>query len=96
MRAPDMRHRNAYKSAWVCILPQRQSLTFVGERHEIRLRIPPPDSEAVVSQLVDGLEDAELEVGGHFVADIAIVEGPLSRPDGSVELGIEALTVADS
>jgi len=49
-----------------------------------------------VGRLLDGLEDAELEVWGHFVADIAVTEGPFTREDGSVELGIEALTVADS
>ena len=49
-----------------------------------------------MGRLLDGLEDAELEVWGHFVADIAVTEGPFTREDGSVELGIEALTVADS
>ena len=73
-----------------------QSLTFVGERHEIRLRIPGPDSGVTAGRLLGGLEDAELEVWGHFVADITIAEGPFNREDGSIELGIEALTVADS
>ena len=73
-----------------------QSLTFVGERHEIRFRIPGPDSKLTAARLLDGLEDAELEVWGHFVADISLADGPFNREDGSVELGIEALTVADS
>jgi hypothetical protein len=73
-----------------------QSLTFVGERHEIRFRIPGPDSKLAAARLLDGLEDAELEVWGHFVADISLAHGPFNREDGSVELGIEALTVADS
>jgi len=73
-----------------------QSLTFVGERHEIRFRIPGPDSKLIAARLLDGLEDAELEVWGHFVADISLADGPFNREDGSVELGIEALTVADS
>lgn len=73
-----------------------QSLTFIGERHEIRLRIPGPDSGLIVRRLLDGLENAEFEVWGHFVADITVAEGPFNREDGSVELGIEALTVADS
>jgi hypothetical protein len=49
-----------------------------------------------VGRLLDGLEDAELEMWGHFVADITVTEGPIHREDGSIELGIEALTVADS
>lgn len=73
-----------------------QSLTFLGERHEIRLRIPAPGSDEVARRVLDGLEDAELEVWGHFVADIGAMEGPVVRADGSVELAIEALTVADS
>jgi len=73
-----------------------QSLTFVGERHQIRFRIPGPDSKLTAERLLDGLEDAELEVWGHFVADISLADGPFNREDGSVELGIEALTVADS
>jgi hypothetical protein len=73
-----------------------QSLTFMGERHEIRLRIPAPDSEVIARRVLDGLEDAELEVWGHFVADIALADGPINRPDGSIELTIEALTVAES
>jgi len=73
-----------------------QSLTFIGERHDIRLRIPGPDSGLIVRRLLDGLENAEFEVWGHFVADITVAEGPFNREDGSVELGIEALTVADS
>jgi hypothetical protein len=73
-----------------------QSLTFVGERHEIRFRIPGPDSKVTAARLLDGLEDAELEVWGHFVADITLADGPFNREDGSIELGIEALTVADS
>jgi hypothetical protein len=73
-----------------------QSLTFVGERHEIRFRIPGPDSKLIAARLLDGLEDAELEVWGHFVADISLADGPFNREDGSIELGIEALTVADS
>ena len=73
-----------------------QSLTFIGERHEIRLRIPPPDAETIASRLLDGISDAEFQVWGHFVADIAVVEEVIIRPDGSAELTIEALTIAES
>lgn len=73
-----------------------QSLTFIGERHEIRLRILPPDSDSIASLLADGLDEAELDVPGHFVADLAIVGRAPENADGSTELTIEALTVADS
>jgi hypothetical protein len=72
-----------------------QSLTFIGERHEIRLRVPPPDPREIADRLLDGLDQAELDLHGHFVADIALADRA-RRSDGSIELTIEALTVADS
>lgn len=73
-----------------------QSLTFTGERHEIRLRIPGPDAGELVGQLTDGLEDAEFAIPGHIVADVAIADGPAAGADGSIQLTVEALTVAEN
>lgn len=70
-----------------------QSLTFAGERHVISLRIPAPDAEVAAHRLVDGIEDAEFHIVGHIVADIAVSSPPARAADGSVTLGIEALTV---
>lgn len=70
-----------------------QSLTIIGERHEIALRIPGPNGAAVASSLCDGLSDAEFVIPGQIVADIALTQGPSECPDGSVTLSIEALTV---
>jgi len=39
-----------------------QSLTFIGERHEIALRIAAPDSAAAASRLIDGIADAEFDL----------------------------------
>lgn len=72
-----------------------QSLTLTGERHEISLRVPPPDAETVVRRMIDGLEDAEFAIPGQIVADIAVA-GEIKRgADGSVALTIEALTVSE-
>jgi len=71
-----------------------QSLTFIGERHEIALRIAAPDSAAAASRLIDGIADAEFDLPGYFVADVAVVEAPAEQPDGSTTLRIEALTIA--
>lgn len=72
-----------------------QSLTFVGERHEIRLRLPGPDATATAERLTDGLADAEWSIPGQIVADVA-VDGPLAHnPDGSITLCLEALTIAE-
>jgi hypothetical protein len=72
-----------------------QSLTFIGERHEIELRIPPPDATATASLVTSGLADAEFNIPGHMVADIGVAGDPKTHPDGSVTLQIEALTIAE-
>ena len=70
-----------------------QSLTFIGEQHKIRFRIPAPDASAIASDLVNGMEDSEFSLAGHIVADIALAGEPETAADGSVSLSIEALTV---
>jgi len=72
-----------------------QSLTFIGERHEIQLRIPGPASGAVAERLCDGLEDAEFDIPGQIVAEITVRSGPTRLADGSVALDIEALTIEE-
>ena len=72
-----------------------QSLTFVGERHQFRLRVPGRDSSAVVERMCAGLEDAEFSIRGQIVADIAVLGEPVRANDGSTTLTIEALTVAE-
>jgi len=72
-----------------------QSLTLTGERHEISLRVPPPDADKVTRRLVEGLEDAEFAIPGQIVADIAVADHIERGPDGSVALTIEALTVSE-
>lgn len=72
-----------------------QSLTLTGERHRLRLRVPPPDSAGIVDRLTNGLEDAEFAISGQIVADIALVGTPRVETDGSVTVEIEALTIAE-
>lgn len=71
-----------------------QSLTYVGERHEIDLRILPPGAEQLLERLTMGLEECEFTIPGHIVADIAVDGTPEHGPDGSLTLSIEALTIA--
>jgi hypothetical protein len=70
-----------------------QSLTFIGEQHRIRLRIPAPEAAETAARLVNGLEDAEFPLPGHLVADIALAGEPERSNDGSISLTLEALTV---
>lgn len=72
-----------------------QSLTFDGETHLLRLRIPGPGADAIAGQFTDGIEDAEFSIPGHLVADIAVARAPAHALDGSITLAIEALTIAD-
>ena len=72
-----------------------QSLTFIGERHEMELRVPGPGSDALAARLTDGLADAEFSIPGQIVADIGLRQPPSRHRDGSVTLHIEALTVAE-
>ena len=71
-----------------------QSLTFMGERHEIRLRVAAPGASELANRLVEGLDDMEWHLPGHLVADVALCGPPLPGPDESVLLSLEALTIA--
>ena len=72
-----------------------QSLTFTGETHLLRLRVPGPNANLIVGCFISGIEDAEFSIRGHIVADIVVAESPTRALDGSVTLAIEALTIAD-
>lgn len=72
-----------------------QSLTFVGERHRLEVRVTGPDAPEIVRRIADGLEDADLAVSGHIVADIRWDCEWVSASDGSVSFAVEALTVEE-
>ncbi len=72
-----------------------QSLTFVGEQHRMRLRIPAPGADEIAARLLDDLSDCEISIPGHVVADVAVTDDPERHKDGSIVVTIEALTVED-
>lgn len=72
-----------------------QSLTFVGERHEVALRLPARDAESIVARLAETLEEVEWHIPGQIVADIALDGPPVEEEDGGIVLKIEALTIAE-
>ena len=72
-----------------------QSLTLIGERHHIGLRIPEPDADAIAQQLIGGIEDAEFAIPGHLVADITLAHPVERNGDGSISVEFEALTIAE-
>jgi hypothetical protein len=72
-----------------------QSLTFVGESHRLGFRVPAPDAGAVTLRMIEGIEDAEFTIPGHFVADIGVTSSPRQEDDGSITFELEALTIAE-
>lgn len=72
-----------------------QSLTFVGERHQLRFNLPGPDAGRLLDLLSAGLEDAEFTISGHIVADVTIAGTPIRSADGSISFVVEALTIAE-
>lgn len=72
-----------------------QSLTFSGERHEMRFRIVGPEAGELVERLTGDICDATLESPGHVIADIALWSTPVHHDDGSITIDIEALTIVD-
>lgn len=72
-----------------------QSLTFIGERHEIRLIILPPEAVAAAARITDNLGEAEWRIGGQIVADVGLTAPTRANPDGSLTLSLEALTIAE-
>lgn len=71
------------------------SLTLAGERHVIVLRLPVPDSAVLFDTLTTGIEEAEFAIPGQIVADIALAGAPVTAPDGSLSVTIEALTIVE-
>ena len=72
-----------------------QSLTFVGERHEMRFRIPAPKAEETYRAMTSDLTDAEFSLSRQILADIAVFGAPTIENDGSISFGIEALTIEE-
>lgn len=71
------------------------SLTLEGERHRFTLRLTGAGAVEAGAAMCQDLEDAEFAVPGWIVADIAVERGPAIGSDGSVEIGIEALTIRE-
>jgi hypothetical protein len=70
-----------------------QSLTLAGERHRIELKLLGVHARRNAELLVAGLADAEFDLGGQVLADIAVTNGPAISLDGTAALTIEALTI---
>ncbi len=72
-----------------------QSLTFVGERHELRFRVAGPDAQFIYDRITEKLDDAEFAIPRQIVADVLVYGQPKREEDGSISFTIEALTVQE-
>lgn len=72
-----------------------QSLTFVGERHEMRFRIAGPGAQKTYEVMIGDLAEDEFALPRQILADIAVFGLPVREPDGSISFSLEALTIAD-
>lgn len=72
-----------------------QSLTFVGERHELRFRVPGPDAEGIVRRMTGDLSEVEFVIPKQIVAEVVVYGQPVREADGAISFGIEALTVEE-
>lgn len=72
-----------------------QSLTFVGERHELRFRIPGSGAEDIYNRMTGELADAEFAIPRQIVAEVVVFGQPTRERDGSISFGIEALTIEE-
>lgn len=68
------------------------SITFAGERHEIKVRLKGRQAGAAADSFLHRLNEREFHLRGHILADIALVAQERSA-EGVVCLCLEALTV---
>jgi len=54
--------------------------------------VPGPDAGAILSRIVAGIDEAELAIPGHFVADI-VARDEHRQEDGPITVAFEALTL---
>lgn len=72
-----------------------QSLTFIGERHEMHLRIPRPKADEVFARMTGDLTDSEFSIPRQIDADVVVYGQPTRERDGSITFSIEALTIEE-
>lgn len=72
-----------------------QSLTFVGERHEMRFRVPGPNADKIVARMTGDLDEAEFSIPKQIVAEVVVYGQPIRESDGAISFTIEALTVEE-
>ena len=68
------------------------SITFAGERHRLGLRIAAP-SRSAGDTIDDRLANAELDIPGHVLVDLAVTAVERDGLDGTLRLDLQAVTL---
>ena len=72
-----------------------QSLTFVGERHEMQFRIPGPNANEIFARMTGDLSETDFTIPRQIVADVVVYGQPTRERDGAISFRIEALTIEE-
>lgn len=67
------------------------SLTMVGGRHELDLRLDGPGAPAALALLQAELPDADIAIAGHILAELVVVPGDADA--GQVAFTLNALAI---
>lgn len=71
------------------------SVTFTGARHRIAFSLEGEGAGAAADSFIERMGEAEFDLRGHILADIALVGEERSAAGERVQVRIEALTVED-
>ena len=72
------------------------SVTFTGARHRILFTLEGPGATPAADALAGRIDEEQLSLRGHILADVALVKNDRAAEDRRVELTLEALTVEDA
>lgn len=71
------------------------SVTFSGARHRVAFSLQGAGAEAAAERFVARIDEAEFDLRGHILADIALVAKRRSPAGDRIDMNLEALTVED-
>lgn len=71
------------------------SVTFSGARHRVAFSLEGVGAGAAADAFLNGMEEADFDLRGHILADIALLAEERDASGERVQLRVEALTVED-
>ena len=69
------------------------SITFAGERHTLRLIVAGERAGAAADDFLAGLADREVDLNGHLLVDLGLVDEDRETGGHRVVLDLDAITV---